>query len=87
MSKNWKWDGNYPVRCRIVDAAGQTVMHGPFGLGIVADTPEKSKPHIDREGTAYREGPLAVRIELEDGSVLMGSECWWEPIGPVEFAA
>lgn len=87
MSNTWKWDYTYPVRCRIVDAAGQTVMHDAHGLGIVANTPAVSEPHIGKEGTAYKDGPLHVRIELDDGSKILGSECWWEPIGPVEFAA
>lgn len=63
----------YPVRCRIVDVTG-----GIMG-GYELKTPEKSKPHIDKLGTAYDIGDN-VRIEMDDGSILYGYECWWEPV-------
>lgn len=81
MESTWKWDGNYPVRCKIVDVTDMEVAPG-----VIGNTPDKSKPHIERTGTAY-EDPMGVKINMDDGSVLYGYECWWAPIGPVEFAA
>lgn len=67
----------YPVRARIVDAAGTPI--GPLGSGLVAATPESSRPHVGKEGLAERVDGL-VRITLDDGAVLWGYECWWEPL-------
>lgn len=82
---DWKWDGRYPVRARIIDAAGQPL---PIPIeGVVCATPDASKPHIGREGLAEEvEGGspwgMDIRITLDDGGVIFGYECWWEPIGP-----
>jgi hypothetical protein len=43
-------------------------------------TPDKSKPHIGKQGLAYEIDGLNVRITLDDGTVLMGYECWWKPL-------
>ena len=67
----------YPVRRRIVDPDG-----APFAPGLVCRTPAISKPHIGKEGLAERLDGEAVRVALDDGTVLMGYECWWEPIEP-----
>lgn len=64
----------YPVRCRIVDIAGVEIFPG-----IVGKTPDKSKPHIGKKGLAEKIDDWIVRITLDDGTVLWGYECWWEP--------
>ena len=64
----------YPTRCRIIDVTGQDVFPGQLGR-----TPDVSKPRVGREGLAERVGE-DVRITLDDGTILMGYECWWEPI-------
>ncbi|KKM20802.1 hypothetical protein LCGC14_1641800 [marine sediment metagenome] len=64
----------YPTRCRIIDVDGG-IWHG-----IGMRTPDESRPHIGKEGTATLDGQGGVRVTLDDGSVLMGEECWWEPI-------
>ena len=66
----------YPIRCKIIDI-------GPFGHKVgrlTAKTPAESKPHIGKEGTAYREKPGVIRIELDDGNIIYGHSCWWVPI-------
>lgn len=72
-----KWDGKYPVRCRIIDADGKDV-----GVpGMVGRTPDKSQPHIGKCGTAELSGDgMTVRITLDDGTILWGHECWWTPL-------
>lgn len=76
--KEWKWDGKYPVRCRIEDADGKEVMPG-----VVAATPSVSKPHIGKEGIAELIMPSCrVKITLDDGGILWGEECWWHDIPP-----
>lgn len=71
----------YPVRARIIDVVGVEVFPGVMGA-----TPDVSKPHIGKEGLAELVdglmGPDTVRITLDDGSVLYGYECWWEPVEP-----
>ncbi len=64
----------YPTRCRILDVVGQ------IWRGIPMRTPEESQPYIGKEGTAELLDELTVRITLDDGAVLYGYECWWEPI-------
>lgn len=78
--KKWKWNGQYPVRCKIVDVEGQNV-----GMGIIARTPDKSKRHLEKEGTAILTRGV-VQITLDDGGVIYGHECWWEPMPPKEEA-
>ena len=63
----------YPTRCRIVDVAGEKCH------GIEIRTPEESRPHIGKEGIAALDGRGDIRVTLDDGTVLRGSECWWEP--------
>ena len=75
---NWevrKMEIKYPTRCRIIDVDGTGHKVGPF----LSRTPEKSKPHIGKDGLAERVG-ADVRITLDDGTELFGYECWWEPI-------
>jgi hypothetical protein len=64
----------YPTRCRIIDVTGQTF----FGLPI--RTPDTSRPHVGKEGTAYEDEEHGVRLELDDGTVLYGYQCWWEAV-------
>ena len=64
-----------PSRCRVIDAEGEEVLPG-----IIARTPGVSKPHIGKEGWAERINEGSIRIVLDDGSILMGYECWWEPV-------
>jgi hypothetical protein len=68
-------DTGYPTRCRIVDIAGQDI-----GGGFVAKTPEVSKPHIGQEGIAELIDGWDVRITLDNGNIIHGYECWWEPL-------
>lgn len=66
----------YPVRCRIVDADGQVLAPG-----LIACTPDISRPHIGKEGIAERiPHGAGIKITLDDGTILFGSQCWWEPI-------
>lgn len=71
----------YPIRAKIIDADGEK-----FGPGLVARTPEVSRPHIGKEGLAEKvyiedEPDIStVKITLDDGTILYGFECWWEPI-------
>lgn len=63
-----------PIRCKIVDVAGE-----PLAPGIVAATPEISRAHIGKLGYAHEEDG-GIKIELDDGTVLYGSQCWWERV-------
>ncbi len=65
----------YPIRCRIVDPAGEI-----FLPGLIAKTPPISKPHVGKVGLAEYTEDCNVRITLDDGTILMGYECWWESI-------
>lgn len=67
----------YPVRCKIIDVTGlkKKIRHIEFAL----NTPEKSKPHVGKEGLAERD-PAGVKITLDDGTIIYGHECWWTPI-------
>lgn len=66
---------DYPVRCRIIDVTGME----KFGLELA--TPDVSRPHIGKEGLAelINRGET-VRITLDDGKVIYGCDCWWEPL-------
>jgi len=66
---------DYPVRCQIVDVAGQEVFPG-----IVGKTPDISKPHVGEYGLAEKLPDGNVKITLDNGDVLMGYECWWQPV-------
>ena len=76
MKPKWKWDGGYPVRCRIVDVDGKEVMPGFTGR-----TPEVSKPHVGKYGNASLSKGV-VKIELDGGGAIYGHECWWEAVDP-----
>lgn len=66
----------YPVRCRIIDVTGFELIPG-----LIANTPDVSKPHIGKEGIAERaDDGINVKITLDDGTILYGYECWWEPL-------
>ena len=73
-------DIQYPTRCRIIDVTGVKQRFGKKEYTL--NTPDKSKPHIDKEGLAEKVDSLNVKITLDDGTVLMGYECWWIPISP-----
>lgn len=64
----------YPIRCQIIDVGGEEIYPG-----IIAKTPEISKPYIGQLGVARRLLDGNVRITLDNGVVLMGYECWWSP--------
>ena len=65
MTKDW-----LNKRVRIVDVDGM-VWHGlPIKTGHLG--------HVNKEGTIIRDGPV---IQLDDGAVVEGCECWWIPIG------
>ena len=68
----------YPVRARIIDAAGEPIPF-PAPLGIVCATPAASLPHIGKEGLAELVRGL-VRITLDDGGIIWGHDCWWQPL-------
>jgi hypothetical protein len=65
----------YPCRCKIVDATGIEVMPGFMGR-----TPNISQPHIYQFGVAEKTDGFNVKITLDDGTILMGYECWWTPV-------
>lgn len=64
----------YPIRCRIIDPDGEEIIPGYSAIA-----PDDSKPHIGKEGIAEWDD-FIVKITLDDGTVLYGYECWWEPI-------
>ena len=63
----------YPTKCEIVDATGIELEIG------TARNPEQAIPHIGKTGIAEKINGQ-VSIKLEDGTKLMGYECWWAPI-------
>ncbi len=71
----------YPTRCEIVDVTGMNKEIIP-GTGVIARTPDTSKSHIGKQGVAEKiDGNFGgVKITLDDGTVLLGSECWWKSI-------
>jgi hypothetical protein len=82
MSEQWIGDGEYPVRCRIEDVAGQEVSPG-----FIADTPQVSKPYVGAEGNAeLMPDGFNVKITLDDGAVLYGYQCWWRALPPLKEA-
>ncbi len=71
----------YPTRCRIVDPEGEKVFENETHEAIALQNPSKAVPKLGRTGMAHLQPDgVNVRIELDDGSELMGYECWWEPI-------
>ena len=67
----------YPVRCVIIDIAGEVI--NPNFPDIVAKTPEASKPYIGERGLAEKINEWDVKITLDNGDILHGYECWWMP--------
>lgn len=65
----------YPTRCRIIDVTGQEVLPG-----IEGKTPAISKRHVGKEGLAELMKDENVRITLDDGNIIYGYDCWWEPL-------
>ena len=65
----------YPTRCEIIDVTGIGVFYG-----IKSNTPRISKPHIGKKGVASKDEHGRVIIQLDDGIILHGYECWWMPI-------
>ena len=65
----------YPTRCRIIDIDGKVIMGR-----VVAKTPAQSLPHIGKCGLAELVDTDRVRITLDDGNIIWGHECWWEPV-------
>jgi hypothetical protein len=70
----------YPTRCRIIDVIGQEVLPG-----IMGNTPEVSKPHVGKFGTAEIIDDYDVKITLDDGNVLWGYECWWQSVSSIQL--
>jgi hypothetical protein len=68
----------YPTRCQIVAVEG-----GHVGA-LPTHTPEESRPHVGKLGTAFKvhypSGSETVIVELDDGTLLHGSQCWWVPL-------
>ena len=64
----------YPTKCEIIDVIGKKFE------GYNCNTPEISKPHIGKKGVASKDEHGRVIIQLNDGNVLYGYECWWKPI-------
>lgn len=60
-----------PCRCKIIDPDGMSL-----GTGLIARTPVESQPHVGKKGFAEKVKDR-VRITLDDGTILWGSECWW----------
>lgn len=66
----------YPTRCQIIDVTEREVFPG-----IIGRTPDVSKPHVGKYGTAEQvTADCYVKITLDDGNVLWGYECWWMPV-------
>lgn len=83
-------------RVRVVSALGQEVIPG---TGLLAADPAAAKPHFGKEGWCDMDAvPFPdtepdytnPRIELDDGSVIWGYQCWWQqlltPAGVVYMA-
>jgi hypothetical protein len=66
------------VRCVIIGVEGQEIPLNEYGLVAIAKTPDVSKPHIGKHGLAIIED-YKVTINLDDGNVIYGYECWWMP--------
>lgn len=67
----------YPVRARIIDVTGQALSGNP---DVLIKTPDVSKPHVGKEGRASQDSDGDIVLMLDDGTVLYGYECWWEPV-------
>lgn len=63
------------LRVRIINVDGETYN------GMRLATPGVSLPHIGKEGIASWTGDNLI-ITLDDGHILFGFECWWEPVEP-----
>jgi hypothetical protein len=64
------------TRVRIVDPKGRRLA----GTDLIAKAPADSVPHLGKEGEIVGYNGRSPKILLDDGSVLFGYECWWEPV-------
>lgn len=69
------------LRIKIIDVSRQTKTFGSQQMQLVNPHPE----HVGKFGTIIGEedcgsGLSTPRIRLDDGTVLTGAECWWEPV-------
>lgn len=72
--EDWLCSG--PCRCMVVDPNRMTL--GRDGqTEFVATCPPEAKPHVGKKGFAERLRPGKIRVTLDDGTTLWGSECWW----------
>lgn len=80
------YDAQGRVLVEVVKAEGTEVAPG-----IIAADPEIAKPKIGLRGWcdedallpdefAMYPGHTNPRIELDDGSIIWGYECWWKPV-------
>lgn len=66
----------------------ETHKHSYIGLRIkISDGPEfiQNPKHLGKMGYIIGEQPMAggyvtPKIKLDDGTILTGAECWWEPV-------
>ena len=71
----------FPLHVRIIDPRNH-----PYAQGYRMTAPPASVPHLGKSGlirSSWKPGD-SPKIELEDGTVLYGYECWWveEPSQP-----
>jgi len=80
LAPSQKRESYIGMRVKIVQAAGKAVLGG---VAIGAD------PHpelIGKYGSIIGEididgcGHITPQIKLDDGTMLTGAECWWEPV-------
>ena len=64
-------------RVRILDVSGRKAVVAGVELDLA--TPEGSKPHVNKEGVIVSDEG-SPEIKLDDGTYIMGYECWWEPV-------
>ena len=54
------------------------IMENPGEIhGYRTATPAVSRPHLGQVGTVTEFDGFSPRIELDNGAVLYGYECWW----------
>ncbi len=80
-----QWGGDGRLRVRIVQAEGQ-----PLDAGFVAADPPKAQANMRKEGWCEVDAPHPAfgtnpKITLDDGTVIWGFECWWEPVHRADY--
>lgn len=69
-------------RVEIIDVTGET--RTILDETVELRTPDVSKPHINRRGTivgfASEDYLCSPKIQLDDGTILYGFECWWRRV-------